>query len=696
MTSIRILSLAGVVLALTACRDERLSVTAGDLLVQPQRVVFERAWVGVRATTPVVLQNTTREPLDVTLSIEAPFEIVATVHVPGGEAVPVELALTPSRPGGFAGTLLVTWNGNTREVTVEADAQTPPGCPARECRTFTFEPATGACVETVTADGQGCGATNQCLSDGVCLGGTCVGRARDCDDHDACTADACDAATGCLHDAVACPGAADACVVPVCDAMTGCGLAPAVDGVSCGTNDCVTAHVCIAGQCVTRAAPDGSECAPPTVCQGTGLCRAQTCEKPTPTQLQPRWRYTPAAGHTVVFLGHVDALGNLYATETWTGSPPPLNLSAPADNGFTGVPAEGADRVADVPVAAILSLSPSGVVRFRQPVVTSCAGCVYGLWFSIDATGHRLFFNALGQTQARSTDDGHLLWKTDPTVGLPAYDRRTDGGAVFSTSAPLLIADDVVGVPVIEGNGDHHSYVQAFDRATGNSRWQFHRKGHFYGSGVASSGELWTSSANCWAVAGEMARVDGAGHEQATKFVEWIPSIYGADFAIGTTGGKLHRLDSTLDLHDLTPITTASAASTPLVSGNQLVLWDSPAHTLHSVNLGSGVTAFSTPGVMGIGPDFELLRDGGVAWTAQLPTRPSGGNGLIAAIDGRGAPLLECPLAGSVDSPTTIIRGRAVLQSGADIVSYDVPGLDVEPSGWVSKQGSLQRNGRAH
>ncbi len=691
MTSLRKLSLLSLALCLGACRDEKLSGTASELLVRPERVNFGQVWAGARNVTTVELQNAARQPLDVTLSIEAPFEIDAARRVGGGELVPLELRFTAPRAGRFVGTLLVTWGANTREIAVEGLAVTPPACPSADCRDFTFDPSVGACVETVRPDGASCGEHNQCLTGGVCRAGECLGLSRDCSDGDTCTTDACDPAVGCVHEAVACPGSSNPCEVPVCNAATGCGLTPALDGVSCGSNDCVTAHVCIGGQCVTRAAPDGSECAQPTVCRGSGLCRAQVCETPAPHLLSPRWRYTPEAGHTVTFLGQVDELGNLYATETWVGTPSlvatqnqPMQGAAEDRAGVPVAPPQ------DVPIVALLSLTPTGVVRFRQQVTTECPGCVYGLWFVVDSAGHRVFFNAKGQLQARSTDDGRLLWDATPSDGIIAFDPRSDGGAVFSTSAPLLIGDDVVGVPVMEGNSDHHAYVRAFDRQSGAVRWQFHRKGHLYGTGVAANGELWTSSANCWAVAGEMARVSPAGVERQVRFVEWIPAIYGDDFAIGTTGGKLHQLDATLNLRDLTTLTSASGAAWPLVTGEQLVLWDAPARALRSVNLNSGVTAFTFTRLTAPSPDFELLRDGGVAWTSTVPD-----GGVIGAVNGRGEELLSCPLPTTVDSSTAIVRGRAVMQSGDSIVAYDVPGLDVEPRGWVTRFGSPGRGNRA-
>ncbi|MDP3153213.1 MAG: hypothetical protein Q8N23_11115 [Archangium sp.] len=676
MERLRILSLL-VVCGLSGCRENQVSATEGELLVQPARVDFGSVWLTHRDTVTLELQNTARAGLEVTFELSAPFDAPASVRIGGGSRVEVELGVTADQLGPIEGVLLVSANGTTQRVPLRATAVAPPTCEARECRTLTFNPLTGDCDEVIAADGVSCGATNRCISAGVCAAGECIGQARDCDDANACTSDACEASTGCVHETVSCPRSLRACEVPVCSPATGCGLVPAVDGVSCGTNDCLNAEVCITGQCVTRPSPDGSQCKAATSCRGPGICRQQTCELPAPTPLSPSWRYTPQPGLTLAFLGHVDDSGNLYATET---GPFVRN------GGFSGAPpGEEGDRIVATPTY-LVSLSPTGAVRFRVEVTADCSACTYGLWYSIDSAGHRLFFNARGMTQARSTDDGRLLWSTVASAGLPAYELRPDGGTSFSTSTPMLVGSDAVGVPIIEGISDHHSYVQVFDRATGAFRWQFHRKGHLYGAGVAPGGELWTSSANCWAVAGEMVRLDGAGQQQAASFVQWMPSIYGEGVAIGSANGKLQMLNGAMALTDLSTMTGSSSSSTPFITGQQLVLWDGNAQVLRSVNLSSGVRAFEYRGVTGSSPDFELLRDGGVAWTAQLPDA-----GLLGAVNARGEEVMHCPLSTPVDSSTAIIRGRAFMFSHGDIVAYDVPGLDVEPSGWVSRLGSLQR-----
>ncbi len=677
MERLRILSL---LVVCAGCRQGAVSMAEGELLVNPSSVNFGSTWLGHRATAKLSLQNTARSGIDVTLTPEDPFDAPGSVHLGGGEQLEVELGVTGTALGLVTGNLFVSANGTTQRVPLRAEVAAPPDCPARDCRVVTFNPLTGACDETLEADGSTCGANNVCIFEGTCSAGTCLGRARDCGDGDACTMDACDRTAGCVHETVTCPASERVCEVAVCSPQTGCGFAPAGDGASCGANDCVTAQVCITGQCVARPAPDGSQCAAATSCRAPGVCHGQQCALPAPTELQPSWRYSPPTGVTLAFLGAVDDLGNLYATESG-----PFVRNADGNAASPGIAFE--DRSA-IPIPTnLISLTPAGVLRFRVQVTTDCPNCVSGLWFSVDSAGHRVFVNAKGTTSAFNSDSGNLLWSTVPTNGLPSYDLKPDGGASFSTSPPMLLGADDVGVPVIEGLSDHHAYVQVFDRTNGAFRWQFHRKGHLYGTGVSSDGELWTSSANCWAPAGEMARLDGAGQQQAVKFVPWIPSIYGEGVAIGSSNGRLQLMNQVLNLtSDLTTMTGVGSWAQPLLSGQQLVLFDGNARSLHSVDLTTGMHAFTFNGVQGTALEFELLNGGGVAWTGQLPDA-----GVLGAVNARGEEVLQCPLATSVESATAIIRGRAYVQTGGDLVAYDVRGLDVAPRGWVTRHGSLQR-----
>lgn len=658
-------------LGLLSCRGEALSEAAATLEVNPREVVFGPAWVGERTRAEVELRNTGRAPLNVSLELPPPFSVEPSLTLAGGEARRVELVLVPESAGPLAAALSLRTVAQQLEVAVSAEAAQTPTCPVRECHVTTFDPASGTCLDEPLPEGTGCGASNACLEGGRCEAGVCVGRARDCDDENACTVDACDVAVGCRHDDVtsACPAPADPCLAARCDPVTGCGAAPVADGTSCGENDCTTARVCMAGTCVTRAAPEGSTCASATTCRGAGTCRGGACTLPPLTPMTPRWTYRAATGRSFSYFGHVDHDGNAYATEHWVQSD---------------------SNEVDVPVTELLSLTPDGVVRFRQRVATECASCRWGLGFAVDSPGRRLFLNAKLKVQARSLDDGRLLWTQDLAAGVPVYEPRADGGVSLSSQAPVLLGDTLVGVPLIEGVNDHHSYVRTFDRATGAPGWTLHKKGHLYGTGATSRGELWTSSANCWAPAGEVTRVAPSGAALATRFLELMPSgVYGPGYALGTANGKLVRVDEPLTTTDVSAATGAQAWAPALTSGDELVLWDRGAvRVLDAQTL--ALRRSATPRLMGQGPDFELLRDGGVAWTATVTD-----GGVLGAVDGTGAVAFECFLPTPPENPTTITRGQALVATGNTLSAYAVPGLEVAPEGWVAKGGSLGRGKRA-
>src|SRR6185503_8956238 len=73
-------------------------------------------------------------------------------------------------------------------------------------------------------DGNAC-TTGDVCSDGACAGGSLVS----CDDGDACTVDACHPATGCTHAASACDDG-NPCTADTCDPVLGCGHEVLADG----------------------------------------------------------------------------------------------------------------------------------------------------------------------------------------------------------------------------------------------------------------------------------------------------------------------------------------------------------------------------------------------------------------------------------------------------------------------------------
>ncbi len=126
-------------------------------------------------------------------------------------------------------------------------------CTDRKCN-----PATGACETVAVNGGLACEDGNGCTIGDKCVGGGCIGLARDCDDGVACTKDSCSAATGaCVHEPqnVTCS-----------------------DGNACTTTDSCQGGVCVGANntcvCVQDSDCDGY---PLDRCQGEYACVAGGC-----------------------------------------------------------------------------------------------------------------------------------------------------------------------------------------------------------------------------------------------------------------------------------------------------------------------------------------------------------------------------------------------------------------------------------
>ncbi|MGB0591606.1 MAG: hypothetical protein ACPGU1_18175 [Myxococcota bacterium] len=112
---------------------------------------------------------------------------------------------------------------------------------AGACSSAACDPETGACVSTQANDGKPCDDLDACSSGDVCSGGACVGAsALDCSDGKPCTADLCQADTGCYNP-------------------------PLDNGASCDDGDsCTAGDACFNGGCL----PGSNTC-------GDSQCQAQ-------------------------------------------------------------------------------------------------------------------------------------------------------------------------------------------------------------------------------------------------------------------------------------------------------------------------------------------------------------------------------------------------------------------------------------
>jgi len=145
------------------------------------------------------------------------------------------------------------------------------------CTIDSCDPATG-CVHDPVVDGTPCPNGNPCDGDETCLSGNCaVGDPKDCDDHNLCTWDVCDPASGCRHE--------------VLQDGTGCGGGLCGSGV-CSDGECLYGDptLCDDGDpctqdwcepdtgCQHETLPDGYECGKCKMCSGALCVDIEDCD----------------------------------------------------------------------------------------------------------------------------------------------------------------------------------------------------------------------------------------------------------------------------------------------------------------------------------------------------------------------------------------------------------------------------------
>jgi hypothetical protein len=271
-----------VLCALTACRctPPPINMVEAGFRIEETELDFGPVLEGQVVIKPVHVVSTSVAGLSLTLTADLPFAVQGTLDLEGGSNVPVDVKFLAGSTQ-VMGTLTVSSPGGDVTVTLKGTGVHPLDClPSAPCRESHFVLETNSCSESVMVDGTDCTPTSTCLERGQCLGGLCQGVARTCDDNNKCTIDGCAEGIGCVNAVNSCPPPTALCRVATCDPGSGCGEAQAPDGTPCGAVDCVSAHLCAAGQCRTVSTPDGFPCSPPTPCQGGGTCQQQVCKRP--------------------------------------------------------------------------------------------------------------------------------------------------------------------------------------------------------------------------------------------------------------------------------------------------------------------------------------------------------------------------------------------------------------------------------
>jgi len=154
---------------------------------------------------------------------------------------------------------------------------TPPDCNDNNpCTDDLCSEAAGGCQHTPVTNGTVCNDGSLCTTGDTCQAGACSGTPVVCTDPDAnvCTGvPACDPADGtCKMQAAPNCDDGNACTADACDAVAGCQHTP-LSGTSCSDgNACTTLDTCVVGTCVGTPVI----CTDGNACNGTETCNPST------------------------------------------------------------------------------------------------------------------------------------------------------------------------------------------------------------------------------------------------------------------------------------------------------------------------------------------------------------------------------------------------------------------------------------
>lgn len=639
---------------LMGCHHSEVTALATDLQL-PSTVDCGQAAAGEARPCRVTAINGSRASRSFTLTYTGDFAGPPDAELGVGATV-LEFEFRPRTLGPLTGSITLS------EFVV---ALTGTGLEVRPCRSQSScreairDPETGACVERPLENGAACASNEQCVVAGSCLDGRCVGEARRCDDANRCTTDACDPTSGCTHQPSTCARSSNPCEVGVCDPALGCRQQPVLDGTTCGSNDCSTAHVCISGSCVERAAPEGSECAPATACSHPRTCQRQRCTATGPRPLTERWRFTPPPGRAVQqFMQSVT--GRIYATVAEReGSAPPLTLMA---------------------------LDPRGAVEFSVDLTAEDPTTRSASRILEDLTAGRVCLITIHENQrisrlsCRDSSTGRLLWRrTMSELGVPGRPVEQLVMSLAATGAGNLV------MLVMQGAAYHELHVIEVDGATGMARWRRQEQGHGR-LWVSQRGDVWLRRYECSGPPFTLVRLSSSGRWQTEGSSDTTVLGFADDTILVARGGTYF---------DAISGPTAMTRRVPTAGKPTSALWENGSlTTLTSMTSAASPSWLVTRTTLDGGVQWsmpvhdtwvflsQLLADGGVAVTSSNAQ----GRRAFELYSSTGEKLERCEL-DNLDPPS-IAAERGVSRSfdGA-LVGFDFPRLHAAPGGWSTPTG---------
>lgn len=670
-----VVAFAALLLVAGCGSDDATVGAAGEVRVEQSIIEFPPTWIGYPTEEKLIVINTGRTTLRITLAIEGPFMMQSgTATLLGGEN-PLAVRFVPRTAGEHTGRVWVRHGEKEFEIPLVGTAAFPPTCrPSAPCREISFDPASGECIETVAEDGRSCQSGNLCLVDEICMEGRCIGSARNCDDGNICTEDGCDPSRGCVNvdiTATLCGTPTNPCRMAVCDAVLGCGEKAVPDGTFCGEANCRVAHMCIDGTCGEYDVPDGTPCL--DAC-GDGECWNKECVREEGDELVSGWRYDPDPGADIFFTGLEDAAGQIYLIET--DSRGSFLVSLTQDKGYR---------------------------RYRSPIAVE--GQIHERGIAMEGGQIWIVGDREPAVATHLTSDGSSPWVVD------LYDRArsalteadcpcaTTGGSLTRVEeGRILFAAPANSVSA----SDPHTYLAYIHGASGDVLWEDVVGGAIVGAPIADEGGnfyfLVETMASPWLVA--MA-ADGSERWRIPSRIDALP--------LAVWDGVLHEAPATLRE------TETGAALGPLgYEGGNLV---TPLHgtagsfAFHAdaANGGARAQSWDPDGVAGT--PVQILRGPGLLSgpiltgreTALVGTSFSGESGwenFIHEIETDGSVRRVCSLGvdGPVFGAVALRSGRWAVQAedeeGLALRTFTLPNGNRAARGWLQPLGNPGGGGR--
>lgn len=675
---LRLVNILWVLCLLVACSSDHVVDARGELQIANGSIEFPNTWVGFPTEAHLIVNNTGRATLRLSIEISEPFSVTRTeVAISAGDGHKIPILFNPGVPGRHDHQMQVNLpGGEAKTVYLIASALPVPPCGGEPCVAATFDPVKGECIREVLSDGSACTSGNPCAVDEQCHIGKCLGKPKDCGEDDICTARVCEPSTGAcieIDKTSECPTPANRCQTATCNPVFGCGVKDVRDFTSCGPADCREASLCRSGKCEQLRPPDGTPC---NASCGPGKCKDGECNRREGAVLGLAARYNVEEGTELVFDGITDFSGMVYWVEC----------------GPSG--------------CELVSMTPQGFRRWSAPLP----------FFSVEQGGTVLVDRwvllvgaRMAQVVAHDGVDGELKWSIDLRDALE--EAFACGATCELRNGRLTLVDEgsvLYTASIAEAGGEAtRTFLSLLDVGADTPGWSKKLEGLFAGRGPIADeeGHLYFSVSNQGATS--LVSLTADGEERWRKVLDaaaWPVAVSegqlvlsdtrlvategGSDLPLGATAAREQRLSPLLGATGyfffadpdgallVQPWEPSTGQTTPAVQ------------VLPAPQAGDPSPYFTSPLLtQARGALFSMSQWGAQGWSTEL---------VEVRGDGREARRCEVP-SQAIFSGTASLRSNTWIAPRAGGVEfYTMPPSvgEVSGMGWVGPGGGPEGGGR--